>query len=107
MSELAVEIGKKLLAAKKTLSIAESCTGGYISHLITSVPGSSAYYVGGIIAYDNSVKTALLGVKKKTLREFGAVSEDCAREMVKGIRKKLDSDLAIATTGIAGPGGGR
>ena len=105
MKSLSKEIGKKLKAKKKTLALAESCTGGYLSHLITSVSGSSAYYKGGIVSYDNAVKVKILGVKKKTLQKFGAVSAECAKEMASGILKKLKTDYALATTGIAGPSG--
>ncbi len=89
-----------------TLATAESCTGGLIGHLVTSVPGSSEYYVGGVIAYSNEVKRQLLGVPETVLRTVGAVSQECAEAMARGIRELLGTDYAIATTGIAGPGGG-
>lgn len=98
-------IGKILTDKNQTLSIAESCTGGYISHLITSVAGSSAYYKGSIIAYENEIKIAQLNVNPNTIQTFGAVSLECAEEMAKGILKVFDTDYAIATTGIAGPTG--
>ena len=98
-------IGKMLSDKKQTLSIAESCTGGYISHLITSVAGSSAYYKGSVIAYENETKIAQLNVNPDTIKTFGAVSLECAEEMAKGILKTYDTDYAIATTGIAGPTG--
>ncbi|HKC68971.1 MAG TPA: competence/damage-inducible protein A [Bacteroidia bacterium] len=98
-------IGKALTEKNKTIAIAESCTGGYISHLITSVAGSSAYYKGSIVAYENEIKVAELNVKQATLDAYGAVSVECAREMANGILKKFDTDYAIATTGIAGPTG--
>ena len=106
MKNLEAEIGKILKAGKKTLAIAESCTGGYLSHLITSVSGSSDYFVGGIIAYHNQIKIKELGVRPKAIRKYGAVSAECAGEMVMGIRKRLKTDFAIAVTGIAGPTGG-
>lgn len=105
MKNLSADIGKKLKAKKKTLAIAESCTGGYLSHLITSVAGSSDYFTGSVISYSNKIKQQELGVKKKTLKKFGAVSSECAGEMVSGIRKEFKVDYALATTGIAGPGG--
>ncbi len=98
-------IGQLMSAKNQTLAIAESCTGGYISHLITSVPGSSAYFIGSLIAYSYQVKTDMLGVSQQTLLAYGAVSEECVKEMVLGIKNKVNSDFAISTTGIAGPGG--
>jgi nicotinamide-nucleotide amidase len=98
-------IGKTLTEKHKTISIAESCTGGYISHLITSVAGSSVYYKGSIIAYENEIKIAELYVNPDTLKNYGAVSIECAKEMASGILKKFNTDYAIATTGIAGPTG--
>lgn len=105
MKKIAADIGKKLKAKKKTLAIAESCTGGYISHLITAISGSSAYFTGGVISYDNKIKVSELGVKTKTLKNFGAVSAECCGEMVSGIQKSFKTDFALATTGIAGPTG--
>ncbi|MEO8762280.1 MAG: competence/damage-inducible protein A [Bacteroidia bacterium] len=98
-------IGEVLTKKSKTISIAESCTGGYISHLLTSIAGSSAYYKGSIIAYENDIKIAELKVSPDTLKNFGAVSIECAKEMAAGILKKFNTDYAIATTGIAGPTG--
>lgn len=98
-------IGSILTERKKTMSVAESCTGGYISHLITSVPGSSAYFIGSVIAYDYDVKTSELDVRQETLKNFGAVSLPCAEEMAKGILQKYKTHYAVSTTGIAGPGG--
>lgn len=89
-----------------TLSTAESCTGGYLSHLITSVPGSSAVFKGGIIAYSNEVKKSLLGVNAETLDTHGAVSEQTVVEMAEGVRTGLKTDFGIAISGIAGPDGG-
>lgn len=89
-----------------SLALAESCTGGYVSHLITEIPGSSQVFLGSIVSYDNSVKVNSLGVEQKTLNDFGAVSEQTAIEMAEGVRQKLGSSYSIAITGIAGPGGG-
>lgn len=99
-------VGAILKEKKQTLSLAESCTGGYISHLITGVPGSSAYFMGSVIAYDNQVKIDQLGVKLETIMQYGAVSEQCAIEMAEGIREKTKTDFSISTTGVAGPSGG-
>jgi nicotinamide-nucleotide amidase len=101
-----VIIGKILKGKNKTVSTAESCTGGYISHLITTVPGSSAYYEGSIISYSYNVKETLLGVKKDTLEKCGAVSEQTVIEMLDGLLKKLNTDYGIAVSGIMGPDGG-
>jgi len=103
---LAGSIGDLLRTKNATLSTAESCTGGNIAHEITSIPGSSDYYYGGIISYDNSVKINQLGVKQQTIDTCGAVSEETAKEMLEGILKKMGTTYAIVTTGIAGPGGG-
>lgn len=89
-----------------SLALAESCTGGYISHLITSMPGSSAYYNGGVVCYSNAVKEEVLSVNSEILQQYGAVSEPVAREMLTGVLSKLKSTYAIAVTGIMGPGGG-
>jgi len=99
-------LGKLLLSNNLTISTAESCTGGKIASLITSVPGSSAWYKGSVIAYDNAVKTVLLGVDPETISRHGAVSEETAREMAEGMLRLLKTDYAIAVTGIAGPDGG-
>lgn len=103
---LAEVTGRLLAESNKTVAVAESCTGGYISHLITLIPGSSEYYKGGITAYSNEVKEHLLNVSPLMIQEHGAVSEPVARQMAEGVRKALDTDYAVATTGIAGPGGG-
>ena len=99
-------IGCILKQKKLTLSTAESCTGGNISARITSIPGSSEYYKGSIIAYDNEVKMNLLNVSSRTLEENGAVSRETVIEMAKGAMSTLKTDCAVATSGIAGPGGG-
>ncbi|MEW5995531.1 MAG: CinA family protein, partial [Candidatus Zixiibacteriota bacterium] len=90
----------------RTLSVAESCTGGQLGELITSVPGSSAYFVGGVVAYSNEVKRQQLGVPKQILVEHGAVSKECAEAMAEGCRRLFESDYALSITGIAGPEGG-
>jgi PncC family amidohydrolase len=100
------EIGDMLRKRGLSLATAESCTGGLVSHRITNVPGSSDYYKGGVIAYANEVKEKILQVGRGILEEKGAVSAECARAMAEGIRELLDSDIGIATTGIAGPTGG-
>lgn len=99
-------LGKLLIRHKLTISAAESCTGGLVSFTITSVPGSSEYFKGSIVSYNNDVKINVLGVKNETLEEHGAVSEATVLQMVEGVQKILKTDLAVATTGIAGPGGG-
>lgn len=100
------KVGQMLREKGLLLAVAESCTGGLISHRITSVAGSSDYFSGGIVAYANEVKVAMLGVREMTLAENGAVSTAVAKEMAEGVLRKLNADVAIATTGIAGPGGG-
>ena len=100
------EIGELLKAKNLSLSTAESCTGGGIAALITSVPGSSEYCNGGIVAYSNEIKKDLLHVSAETLAKYGAVSRETVIEMVKGAMKTLKTDCAVATSGIAGPGGG-
>ncbi|UCS91536.1 competence/damage-inducible protein A [Echinicola marina] len=104
--ELQNAIGRLLKTKGKTVALAESCTGGYISHLITSVAGSSEYFNGAIIPYHNQFKADLLGVKNSTLEAHGAVSEETVIEMSEMVRKKFKSDYGLASSGIAGPGGG-
>lgn len=99
-------VGLLLVKHKLTLAVAESCTGGLICHLLTNVPGSSAYFLGGVVAYAYDAKENLLGVQHNTLYDFGAVSEPTARQMARGARRALGADLGLAVTGIAGPGGG-
>ncbi len=89
-----------------TLSAAESCTGGLLSARLINVPGASAVYEAGFVTYANKAKHKLIGVKKKTLKDYGAVSKETAKEMVKGTLKETGADYAVAITGIAGPGGG-
>lgn len=96
---------KYLVSNKKTLAIAESCTGGQISALLTSLPGSSSVYLGGIVAYSNELKQNLLNVPESILAEYGAVSEPTVQKMAEGIRELTGSDFALATSGIMGPGG--
>lgn len=100
------EIGRILIERKLTIAVAESCTGGLVGHRLTNVAGSSAYFLGGIIAYAYDVKEHLLGVRHNTLYEHGAVSEETVREMARGARQALRADIGVAVTGIAGPGGG-
>jgi nicotinamide-nucleotide amidase len=103
---LEVTIGKILLSKGKTISTAESCTGGYIAHLITTIPGSSAYFKGSIVSYANEAKENALGVNHETLINYGAVSKETVKEMVNGALKKMNTDFALATSGIMGPDGG-
>ena len=104
--KLEEEIGILLKTKNLSLSTAESCTGGGIAALITSVPGSSEYFNGSIVAYSNEVKMSLLHVSADTLEKHGAVSRETVTEMAKGAMKTLKTDCAVATSGIAGPGGG-
>ena len=102
---LEATVGRLLKASGQTLSAAESCTGGMISHLITSVPGSSAYYLGSVTSYAVSVKEKVLGVPAETVEEFGVVSSEVAAAMAEGVRRVTGSDYAVSTTGLAGPDG--
>jgi len=101
-----IVIGKLLREKKLTLSVAESCTGGYVSHQLTTVPGSSDYFKGSIVAYANEIKMSALEVNENTLNEFGAVSEQTIIEMAQQVRIKFNTDIGVATSGIAGPDGG-
>ena len=109
---LAVSVGELLLNRHKELCLAESCTGGLVGHLITNVPGSSEYFLGGILAYSNQAKQDLLQVKQSTLLNHGAVSQETALEMAAGVCRlfsgqcPLDQLVGLSVTGIAGPGGG-
>ena len=99
-------LGNLLKEKGKTIATAESCTGGYIAHLLTSRPGSSAFYLGGFVSYENQVKVEVLKVDKDSIEEEGAVSETVVKQMANGARNVLKTDLAIATSGVAGPDGG-
>jgi nicotinamide-nucleotide amidase len=103
---LAKVIGKILSAKNKTIATAESCTGGYIAHLITAHTGASKYFKGGVVSYDNDVKTNVLGVKKETIEQHGAVSEQTVKEMLAGLLNKIKADYGISVSGIMGPDGG-
>ena len=103
---LEVEIGNLLKKKEWTVSTAESCTGGNIAHLLTSIAGSSAYFEGSVVSYSNKVKETILGVSWESIKRHGAVSKQVVEEMVSGVRHKLGTDCAIATSGIAGPDGG-
>jgi len=104
--QLEAHIGKLLQQKNKTLATAESCTGGYIAHLITSVAGSSKYFLGSIVSYANEVKENILSVDENTISQHGAVSEETVKQMAQGILQKIKSDYAIAVSGIMGPDGG-
>ena len=99
-------VGRRLAMTEFTVAVAESCTGGLIAQRLTNVPGSSKYFVEGVVTYSNESKVRLLGVEKKIIKEFGAVSQQVARDMARGVRHKAKSDFGLAVTGIAGPGGG-
>ena len=99
-------MGHALRDRQLKIAVAESCSGGLISHLITNVPGSSDYFEYGVVAYSNSAKMQILGVSKIIIESFGAVSSECARAMAEGIKRISGCDLGLAVTGIAGPGGG-
>ena len=103
---LEVVVGRLLEQRGMTLAVAESCTGGLVGHRITDVPGSSAYYEGSIVAYSYDVKERILLVRHDTLYRYGAVSEQTAQEMASGVRRVLRTDVGLAVTGVAGPGGG-
>ena len=103
---LASVVGKQLQQSGETLAVAESCTGGSLGEMLTSIPGSSAYFLGGIIAYANQVKLSLLEVNAQDLEQQGAVSSIVAQQMALGIKKRLGSSWGLSITGIAGPGGG-
>ena len=100
------KLHKKLIKQKKTLFLAESCTGGYFAKLMTDLSGSSLYFMGSIVCYSNEIKQNVLNVPGKTLTKFGAVSKQTAKKMIEGLRQISNTDFQIAITGIAGPGGG-
>jgi PncC family amidohydrolase len=99
-------VGESLRERGLTIATAESCTGGLLSHRITNIPGSSDYFLGGVVAYSYDAKEHILRVRHNTLYGFGAVSKEAAVEMARGVRHLFDSDIGIGITGIAGPGGG-
>lgn len=105
MTDIAEEIGDLLRQKGLTLGTVESATGGLIAHLITGVPGSSAYFKGSVVSYSNEVKHRVIGVSSRTLEKYGAVSPQVAGEMAQGGRKLLGVEICLADTGIAGPGG--
>ena len=102
----AFRLANELIDRGLTLATAESCTGGGLSQLLTTIPGSSAFFIGGIIAYQNRVKSNFLGVPQQTLTQHGAVSASTATAMAEGCRNRFSTDIAVSITGIAGPGGG-
>ena len=105
-AEIERVVGRLLVNRGLTLAVAESCTGGLIGDRLTDVPGSSRYFAGGVIAYSDAVKTSMLGVRKLTLAKWGAVSEQTAMEMAAGVCQRLGTQVGLAVSGIAGPGGG-
>ncbi len=103
--QLSAELKKLLHDNKKSISAAESCTGGLVAKLFTDIPGSSEYFMGGVVSYTNQVKMDFLGVKKETLAQYTEVSRQTAAEMAEGIRAGMKTSFGVSTTGIAGPGG--
>ena len=106
MDELAKKVGERLKAAGAQLVTAESCTGGWVAQAVTAIAGSSSWFERGFVTYSNDAKQELLGVTKQTLEAHGAVSEETAREMADGALKRSKGTIALAVTGVAGPGGG-
>jgi nicotinamide-nucleotide amidase len=102
---LPIVVGRLLRDCQSTLAVAESCTGGLVSSMLTAIPGSSEYFLGGIVAYQNEVKQKFIEVRQETLDSVGAVSEQTAREMASGVRRQFQSTYGISLTGVAGPGG--
>jgi nicotinamide-nucleotide amidase len=100
------DVGRLLIENGLTVAVAESCTGGLICHRITNVPGSSGYFLCGIVSYCNESKISILGVDQKLIETHGAVSKECAQSMAEGVKKIADTEIGIASTGIAGPSGG-
>lgn len=107
LQTLAAKVGARLLDGEQRLVSAESCTGGWLGKVLTDIPGSSAWYLGGVVSYSNKLKQSLLGVLPSTLARHGAVSEATAREMAVGALETLGGHIAVAVTGIAGPDGGQ
>src|SRR6202035_1593768 len=103
MFALARQVGERLRRQGRSLAVAESCTGGLLGGALTDVPGSSAYFLGGVISYADRVKVAQLGVSEAMLRQYGAVSEQTAAAMATGVRRLLQSDIGVSITGVAGP----
>lgn len=104
--KLSAQLGNLLNQQHLSVAAAESCTGGLLSHVLTGVSGSSQYFMGGVVAYSNDIKRAILGVQPETLEKYGAVSSQTASEMAEGVRKLFHTDIGLSTTGIAGPTGG-
>lgn len=100
---LAQQVGERLIKLRKSLAVAESCTGGLLGAALTDVPGSSAYFLGGVISYADRVKVEQLHVSPSTLQQFGAVSEETAAAMATGVRQLLQADIGVSITGVAGP----
>jgi nicotinamide-nucleotide amidase len=100
---LAQQVGERLRKLRKSIAVAESCTGGLLGAALTDVPGSSAYFLGGVISYADQVKRDELGVSETTLRRYGAVSEETAAAMASGVRQRLRADIGVSITGVAGP----
>lgn len=106
LQQLAIRAGELLEGSGRRLVTAESCTGGWTGKIITDIPGSSAWYIGGLITYSNAMKQVLLGVLADTLEQHGAVSESVVREMARGAMECSEANVALAISGVAGPGGG-
>ena len=104
--EIAARVGESLVSAGRSVAVAESCTGGGVCEALTSVPGSSVYFLGGIVAYGNESKTRETGVPADLIESAGAVSREVAEAMAAGVARRFEADIGIGTTGIAGPGGG-
>ena len=104
--DLEREVATLLTEKDMTIALAESCSGGLLGHRLTSIPGSSAYFLGGVIVYSNEIKTQVLGIRYEVLRKEGAVSDTVARLMAIAVRGRFGADIGMAITGIAGPGGG-
>lgn len=106
MNSISEQLGKLLRTKKLSMGTAESCTGGRIANMITLVAGSSDYFVGGVVSYSNEVKQHVLGVSEESLHQYGAVSREVVEQMAQGAIRTLGCDCAVATSGVAGPGGG-